>query len=55
MEEELNVIERNPTWEYVNPLEKQKSIDVKWIYKNEVKLNGKVNKYKERLVAKGFL
>ena len=55
IEEKLDAIESNQTLELVNSLEKQKLIDVKWVYKTKLKPNHEVDKYKVRLVAKGFL
>lgn len=35
--------------------EELRSIDVKWVYKTKMNPDGLVSKYKERLVARGFL
>jgi len=55
MEEEIDSIKRNNTWELVElPLNK-KPIALKWIYKVKVNANGEIVRHKARLVAKGFL
>lgn len=52
MKERLRLIEKNKTWELV---EVKKPIDVKWVYKFKRRPNGEITKYKERLVARGFM
>lgn len=54
MQDELRSIEKNKTWELVEK-EIKKPIDVKWVYKLKLRLNGKITKQKMRLVARGFL
>ncbi|XP_034674498.1 uncharacterized mitochondrial protein AtMg00820-like [Vitis riparia] len=54
MQDELNMIEKNNTWELVDrPLHK-KPIGVKWVYRTKLNLDGSINKYKARLVVKGY-
>jgi hypothetical protein len=54
MKEELEVIEKNNTWELVErPIDKP-VIGVKWVYKTKLHLDGSVQKHKARLVAKGY-
>ena len=55
MTEELKSIEKNQVWELVSQPKSKKPIDVKWIYKIKTNPEGKVVKYKARLVARGFL
>lgn len=55
MQDELQAIEKNQTWELVDLPSQKKAIAVKWVYKIKLNPNGEVNKYKARLVAKGFL
>lgn len=55
MIEELNAIERNSTWELVDPHPSKKPIDVKWIFKLKLKPDGTIAKHKARLVAREFL
>jgi len=54
MNEELDQIEKNDTWELVpKPLDKN-VIGTKWIFKNKLNENGEVIKNKARLVYKGY-
>ncbi|KAI5322684.1 hypothetical protein L3X38_031756 [Prunus dulcis] len=54
MKDELNMIEKNKTWELVDrPMEKP-VIGVKWVFKTKLNLDGSVQKNKARLVAKGY-
>lgn len=53
--EEIKSIEKNHTWELVNVSERNKTIDVKWIFKLKVNPDGTASKYNAKLVAKGFL
>ncbi|CAA7026159.1 unnamed protein product [Microthlaspi erraticum] len=54
MTEEIEMIEKNKTWELVDKPEKKKVINVKWIYKIKTHANGNQVKDKARLVARGF-
>ncbi|XP_039156111.1 uncharacterized mitochondrial protein AtMg00820-like [Eucalyptus grandis] len=54
MDDEINAIKRNDTWELSDLPDGQKTIGVKWVFKTKLKENGEVDKYKARLVAKGY-
>lgn len=54
MDEEIKVIEKNNTWELTDLPKGQKSIGVKWVYKTKLNADGEVDKYKARLVVKGY-
>ena len=54
MNDEIESIEKNDTWELVDLPKNKDYIGVKWVYKTKFKANGDVDKYKARLVAKGF-
>ncbi|CAI7742466.1 unnamed protein product [Closterium sp. NIES-53] len=54
MESELKSIEENGTWELVELPEGQKAITSKWLFKIKSDANGKIERYKSRLVAKGY-
>ena len=54
MKEELMMINKNNTWELVDKPSHKKAIGVEWIYKTKLSPNGTVNKYKARLVVKGY-
>ncbi|CAI7732979.1 unnamed protein product [Closterium sp. NIES-53] len=54
MESELKSIEENGTWELVELLEGRKAITSKWLFKIKSDANGNIERYKSRLVAKGY-
>lgn len=54
MDDEIDAIEKNKTWELLDLPEGKDCIGVKWIYKKKLNVDGKVEKYKARLVAQGF-
>ena len=54
MVEEMKAIEKNSTWELVDLPKGEKAIGVKWVYKTKRKPNGEIDKYKARLVVKGY-
>ena len=54
MVEEINVIEKNNTWELVDRPNNKEVIGVKWIYKAKLNPDGSVQRNKARLVAKGY-
>lgn len=55
MDEEIKEIEKNQTWNLVDlPIDKTPN-GVKWVYKTKVNKKGMIEKFKERLVAKGFV
>lgn len=54
MQEEIDVIEKNKTWQLVNrPTDKQ-IIGLKWVYRVNYNADGNVQRDKARLVAKGY-
>lgn len=54
MNDEMNSIHKNNTWELVQLPKDKQVIGVKWIYKVKYHADGSVERHKERLVAKGF-
>ncbi|CAI7880050.1 unnamed protein product [Closterium sp. NIES-54] len=54
MESELKSIEENGTWELVELPEGRKAITSKWLFKINSDADGKIERYKSRLVAKGY-
>eukprot|EP00253_Pinus_taeda_P029158 PITA_29158 len=54
MDEEMNAIERNKTWELVELPKGKEVIGVKWVYKTKCNAEGKIERHKERLVVKGY-
>ncbi|MCH85090.1 copia-type polyprotein, partial [Trifolium medium] len=55
MNEEIESIERNSTWELAELQQGKKAIGVKWVYKVKVNPKGEVTRHKARLLVKGFL
>jgi hypothetical protein len=54
MNDELDQIEKNNTWEMVQRPEGKNVIGSKWIFKNKLNEQGQVIRNKERLVCKGY-
>ncbi|CAI7804602.1 unnamed protein product [Closterium sp. NIES-54] len=54
MESELKSMEENGTWELVELPEGRKAITSKWLFKIKSDADGKIERYKSRLVAKGY-
>ncbi|KAJ3701279.1 hypothetical protein LUZ61_004984 [Rhynchospora tenuis] len=54
MNEEMNAIVKNDTWELAMLPKKHKLIGMKWVYKKKLNARGEVERYKARLVAKGY-
>nr|KYP44288.1 Retrovirus-related Pol polyprotein from transposon TNT 1-94 [Cajanus cajan] len=54
MKEELKMIEKNDTWELVDRPQHKQPIGVKWVYRTKLNTDGSINKYKARLVVKGY-
>ena len=54
MNEEMEALQRNTTWELVPLLEGKKTVGCRWIFTVKLNLNGSINRYKARLVAKGY-
>ncbi|CAI7781108.1 unnamed protein product [Closterium sp. NIES-54] len=54
MESELKSIEKNGTWELVELPEGRKVITSKWLFKIKPDADGKIERYKSRLEAKGY-
>jgi hypothetical protein len=53
MNEELDQIEKNNTWELVPRLVDKNVIGSKWVFKNKMNEQGQILKIKARLVCKG--
>lgn len=54
-EEEIASIIKNRTWELVDLPTGAKAIGLKWIFKIKRNSDGSINRYKSRLVAKGYI
>ena len=54
MNEEIEAIKKNDTWQLTTLPHGQKPVGVKWIYKEKRNASGEIERYKARLVAKGY-
>ncbi|KAL0318814.1 UNVERIFIED_CONTAM: Retrovirus-related Pol polyprotein from transposon RE1 [Sesamum angustifolium] len=54
MENQLHALEQNRTWDVVDLLKGKKAIGCKWVFKVKLNLDGSVESYRARLVAKGY-
>ena len=54
MKDELNSMDKNSMWELVDHPPGRKAIGNKWVLKVKRKVDGSIEKYKARLLAKGF-
>ncbi|MCO5601941.1 hypothetical protein L7F22_056067 [Adiantum nelumboides] len=54
MDEEMASLDVNQTWELVPLPEGKKAIGCKWVYKVKHKVDGTIERYKARLVARGY-
>jgi len=54
MNEKLDQIKKNQTWELVPRPKNKNVIGTKWIFKNKLNENGEIIKNKARLVCKGY-
>lgn len=54
MNEEIEAIERNDTWDLVDLSIDKTRNNVKWMHQTNLNEKGKVEKHKSRLVAKVF-
>ena len=55
MKEEMEALMKNKTWLLVTLPEGQKIIGCKWVFSIKYKVDGIVEQYEVRLVAKGFM
>ena len=54
MNKELQALEQNHTWQLTSLPKGKKAIGSKWVYKVKYKLDGIIDCYKAKLVAKGY-
>ena len=54
MNEELDQIEKNNTWELVPRPEDKNVIGTKWVFKNKMNEKGQVVRNKARIACKGY-
>ncbi|PRQ42655.1 putative RNA-directed DNA polymerase [Rosa chinensis] len=54
MNEEMEALQKNDTWEIAPLPQGKKTIGCRWIYTVKLKADGSIDRYKARLVAKGY-
>lgn len=54
MDEELDQIEKNQTWELVPRPKNKNMVGTKWVFRNKLNGDGKLIRNKARLVCKGY-
>ena len=54
MEEEMESIKKNNTWSLTSLPSGREAIGCKWVYRLKYNQNGSINKFKARIVAKGY-
>ncbi|XP_050133179.1 uncharacterized mitochondrial protein AtMg00820-like [Malus sylvestris] len=54
MEEKMSSMDKNIVWELVDLLLRRETIGNKWVLKIKRKADGSIDKYKARLMAKGY-
>lgn len=54
MDEEIEQLEKKQTWKWVPLPKDRKAISSKWVYKIKENADGSIERYKARLVARGF-
>ncbi|GKA24628.1 ribonuclease H-like domain-containing protein [Tanacetum coccineum] len=54
MNQEIDALLKNGTWETVDLPKDRKAIGSKWIFKIKYRFSGEIDRYKARLVAQGF-
>ncbi|KAL0296116.1 UNVERIFIED_CONTAM: putative mitochondrial protein [Sesamum radiatum] len=52
--EKLNALQGNNTWTFVPLPSGKKSIGSKWVHKLKLKVDGSIDRYKARLMVKGY-
>ena len=55
MNAEMEALEKNKTWELVNLLVGKWLVGCKWVYTIKYRVNETLERYKTRLVAKGYI
>ena len=54
MEAEIEMINKNATWQLIERPKHRKVIGVRWVFKTKLNSDGSICKHKARLVVKGY-
>jgi hypothetical protein len=54
MDEELDQIEKNDTWELLPRPNNKNLMGTKWVFRNKLNEDGKVTRNKARFISKGY-
>lgn len=54
VKEEIDALMKNETWDLVPKPKDPQHVSCKWVYRLKRKADGSIDRYKERLVARGF-
>jgi hypothetical protein len=54
MVEEMEALDKNEAWDLVESSTGRNPIGSKWVFKKKSNVQGKVEKYKARLIEKGY-
>lgn len=54
MREEMDALKKNKTWEIVDKPKGKNLVGCKWVFTLKYKADGSLERYKVRLVAKGY-
>ena len=54
MDEEMRALLQNDTWEIVDLPKGKKTVSCRWVYILKCKSDGSLDRYKARLVARGY-
>ena len=52
--EEMNALKKNSTWEIVDKPHEKKAVGCRWVFAIKYNSDGSIERYKARLVAKGY-
>jgi len=52
--EEMESLKQKKAWNFRRIAQSKKTIGYQWVFKNKFKVDGIVERYKDRLVAKGY-
>ncbi|KAL3537106.1 hypothetical protein ACH5RR_000472 [Cinchona calisaya] len=55
MKEEMSALQKNKIWEIVDKPKGKNIVDCKWIFTLKYKFDGSLERYKARLVARGYI